>query len=519
MLSICSNSNHHRPHIVESVVVYQQIARDSYRAYSSMDDKNDASTCRSTCLLKNVGASPNKQTRATRKRTGIGVSDSYYEREQVAKVCRNFKHRKYKPCSVFGLDRVERYRGGFFFCLNCHFADTREQNDSKHPINRFSGLYKCQAKHTDIIFPTDRMIDKKRRKQTAQPQATTSSEAPEPANPKPPPPLENDLEKPQPKKRRGKLKLTNRKKSKVTKPPPQASSQSNETEPEPEPEVVDKESSEESDDDDNDSSIGQVDPITYIDKMTQTDPVSISSNNVQTNDQDLSSRESQVSHQNPSHSTSTATSASVEVSNTNTQSFTVVTENGYIAQVQGLQNRLSKEASENGRLQRELDKVRKKAKSRYARIRTLENKLATLDPTNKPTVPTTCSDPENAEAIVEYIKQVINNAVEDHNENSHRAKTFFNLLLSMLVHSGLHYNNLRDSIVKVVGRYLRTNVFSPYKLLREMDLAGGKLSYAGVEVLRRCESNGTKGKNTIIPPFETMLPLWRGSRIPSFLTE
>ena len=26
----------------------------------------------------------------------------------------------------------------------------------------------------------------------------------------------------------------------------------------------------------------------------------------------------------------------------------------------------------------------------------------------------------------------------------------------MLVHSGLHYDNLRDSLVKVVGRYFRT---------------------------------------------------------------
>ena len=50
-------------------------------------------------------------------------------------------------------------------------------------------------------------------------------------------------------------------------------------------------------------------------------------------------------------------------------------------------------------------------------------------------------------------------------------------------------------------KHFRENVFTAFNILREMDLAGGTLSYEGIEVLRRVETKGVKG--------------FRGSMIPS----
>ena len=114
-------------------------------------------------------------------------------------------------------------------------------------------------------------------------------------------------------------------------------------------------------------------------------------------------------------------------------------------------------------------------------------------------VPTTCSKKENADTIVLHVRDVIEEAVSRHGTDSHRATTFFNQLALMLIYGGVHHNQLRDCIVKQVGKYLRANVFTPFEILRQMDLAGGRLSYSGVEVLRQCETKGAKGIHTILP--------------------
>jgi hypothetical protein len=56
-------------------------------------------------------------------------------------------------------------------------------------------------------------------------------------------------------------------------------------------------------------------------------------------------------------------------------------------------------------------------------------------------------------------------------------------------------------LLKLSRRHFRDNVFTPYNVLREMDLAGGTLSYEGIDVLRRVETAGLKR--------------YRGSMIPS----
>jgi hypothetical protein len=56
-------------------------------------------------------------------------------------------------------------------------------------------------------------------------------------------------------------------------------------------------------------------------------------------------------------------------------------------------------------------------------------------------------------------------------------------------------------LLKLSRRYFRDKVFSPYNVLREMDMAGGTLSYEGLDILRKVETAGLKR--------------YRGSMIPS----
>jgi hypothetical protein len=47
-------------------------------------------------------------------------------------------------------------------------------------------------------------------------------------------------------------------------------------------------------------------------------------------------------------------------------------------------------------------------------------------------------------------------------------------------------------VITMAKAWLRQNVFTPWAILREMDIAGGTLSYEGIEVLRRVETKGGK---------------------------
>lgn len=55
-------------------------------------------------------------------------------------------------------------------------------------------------------------------------------------------------------------------------------------------------------------------------------------------------------------------------------------------------------------------------------------------------------------------------------------------------------------VLKLARRHLRKTIFTPFNILREMDLAGGTLSYEGIDVLRRVETSGVKRfRGSIIP--------------------
>ena len=102
--------------------------------------------------------SPNLQTRSKRKESGVTCANNTVESDRLAKVIADFKDSKKKPCSVFGLDRRQRYRD-YFFCFECHEADTREQLYPNLVTNRKAerGAYTCTANHKNMIHPTDKV--------------------------------------------------------------------------------------------------------------------------------------------------------------------------------------------------------------------------------------------------------------------------------------------------------------------------------------------------------------------------
>jgi hypothetical protein len=61
-------------------------------------------------------------------------------------------------------------------------------------------------------------------------------------------------------------------------------------------------------------------------------------------------------------------------------------------------------------------------------------------------------------------------------------------------------DEFQPHFLRLAGKYFRDNVFTPYNILREMDLSGGTLSYEGIDILRRVETQGVKYfRGSIIP--------------------
>jgi hypothetical protein len=51
---------------------------------------------------------------------------------------------------------------------------------------------------------------------------------------------------------------------------------------------------------------------------------------------------------------------------------------------------------------------------------------------------------------------------------------------------------LQPHFLTLARKHFRQNVFTPFNILKEMDLAGGTLSYEGIDVIRRVETSGLK---------------------------
>lgn len=76
------------------------------------------------------------------------------------------------------------------------------------------------------------------------------------------------------------------------------------------------------------------------------------------------------------------------------------------------------------------------------------------------------------------------------------SKTLVEILWSSTIWDG----KIRLAMIDKVKKYYRSDIFSPAKLCELLDMAGGQLSYEGIDLLRSLETNGEKYvRDTMIP--------------------
>jgi hypothetical protein len=64
------------------------------------------------------------------------------------------------------------------------------------------------------------------------------------------------------------------------------------------------------------------------------------------------------------------------------------------------------------------------------------------------------------------------------------------LIAKAAYRSEVYMGHALPSIIDAAKKWLRRNVFSPWKVLKAMDLAGGSLNYKRIEVIRGLETGG-----------------------------
>jgi hypothetical protein len=87
--------------------------------------------------------------------------------------------------------------------------------------------------------------------------------------------------------------------------------------------------------------------------------------------------------------------------------------------------------------------------------------------------------------------------------HSHRSKAA--LLIECMWDDNFLDGEVKERMINKVRSYLRTHIFTPWKILKSMDLAGFNLSLSGLEVLRRVDVGTGKFVRGILPSKSTML--------------
>ena len=74
-----------------------------------------------------------------------------------------------------------------------------------------------------------------------------------------------------------------------------------------------------------------------------------------------------------------------------------------------------------------------------------------------------------------------------------------NALVAVLFYPKIAGDFLQQAFTEFMRKHYRKTFFSCHNMLKAMDMNGGTLNHAGVEVLRGVETNGVKFSSSIIP--------------------
>ena len=455
-----------------------------------------------------TAASPNKRTRSTRQNLETTIEDSVVELNRVSRIARQFANRKYKPCSVFGIERQKEYGIEFFFCGQCKRADDIERSEPNRKLNRkrHRGPFTCIAKHTNLLEPMDiRTVV-------------------------PPPP------KYQKKKRRRRRRLQPAKQRQNT---PSRNSPNRtfnsiidehakafpnvkpSTRYEPELIADHIYMSEDEDEEEKNNRVlddtledaknhEEVNVFTKTIQVTQaSSPITVKnqgsrSANTQTLPTDgSSSNTSTQDHTNQSPPPSTATrdepshpveSRIPKASSTNDSDTIIALQQ----EVKVLQRQLFLAKDRNKKLSADIDQ--KNRQHRYAtnELDAARKQIQELQDKDKG-LPKSCFPDANGDILVDHIKSLILEKTKTLGSTSQSSKHFFNELALLMLDENIHGGQLKQCAYNTFRQYVRDYVFTPYKILKTMDEHGGVLNYHGLELLRHVETDGTPNQRTLIP--------------------
>ena len=480
--------------------------------------------------IKALPPSPNLQTRSKRKGNGasLPLQISYQERKRIADLIEDFEDHDFQPCSIFGRHREEIFKG-FKFCRNCFDADEMETTRPQHKLNRKAenGRYTCRAKHKGVGFPTTKrppppkVYRKKQTVKQSKPNNLLSS--PSDISPTPLPTL-----------------------ALYCFPTQETVDATDESKHHDSPQDYDAVFDDSSDNESFQTSqqdLSTTDRATIVSSSSSREPSDYPSSNtgddrtiVVDNSQSHPPRSppsQRRSNPVPSPVNTTTVSNTQQLSpsrdtqspNTDTQHIAsppgTLRERSPLSlqspncdsatsidpplspqnQISLLQARIDLLKEERRELLRQKKAQQIQLKKNDDKMRKMSEKLKSMEALQQAfcNVPRSCTDYVKSAQIVAHIKMVILRSVQNHATDSHRTELFFKLLVEMMLYDDIHGLQLRDKMMDTYRLHMRRYVYSPFRILKEMDLAGGVLNYEGLEILRRCENNGERHKRTLIP--------------------
>ena len=446
--------------------------------------------------------SPNKQTRQRREESQVGTDSNSVEKKRLAKILLSCSENDKVPCSLYGRDRQTKYPG-FKFCSKCYDADTAEQTRPNCFINRKAkdGRYTCQSNHTSFVRPTHR--DPKSKYYPLPPptslfcipleqRKTTNPDPPDTkaAASAPPSSLEeimfnrnfgtsNDSPDYLQQQLRQLAESISEEEIPQSFQTQEESSKSHET-----PSTTNKNSPDPQEPEDfpDDNSLDDLPPWECEVDMEEQDDLPPFPN---------LHKEAQRTYE----------------SDPNLERYDSAVDSTHDENVSLLQQKIIELTLELEQTKKDLDKCRANLKQRnddvgYWRKKDKDRKTAeqtTEKPSAMDCLPKSCYKDDDRATLVEHIRQVLKRATSNMEPTSRAAGMFFRDVACVCLDKRIHHGLLFESSYQVFRQYVRNFVYTPYNILKKMDLMGGRLNFGGIEVLRSVETNGKSHQRTLLP--------------------
>ena len=155
-----------------------------------------------------------------------------------------------------------------------------------------------------------------------------------------------------------------------------------------------------------------------------------------------------------------------------------------------LQQRNMQATRMNKKLRATLDILRRTAGDDTATAANDDSGNNLTDPTTSPTI----SWRTKNENFKRQVTEAINSTLMSQNRWSLKRKC------ALVAQAVWAFVGTLPELLNLSRKHFRDNVFTPFNVLKEMDLAGGTLSYEGIDIIQRVKTGGIKGfRGSMIP--------------------